>query len=135
MKRRVVEARFSAKRSANGYLTLDAGPAEPEVLLRGVDTDSAQWLEAGSFESVALEWGTDRVQVTLAARGAEHRLEADSAIVHEPRQRLYDALPLATFDSDARRFWNRVFRLMRIPGGRLLLKVLARGTASKRRPA
>jgi hypothetical protein len=35
-------------------------------------------------------------------------------------------LPLASIDADARRFWRRVFRLVRIPGGRYLLKVLTR---------
>ena len=30
----------------------------------------------------------------------------------------------SSIDADARRFWRRVFRLVRIPGGRYLLKVL-----------
>jgi hypothetical protein len=51
---------------------------------------------------------------------------AASAIVHEPLERLYESLPLASIDADARRFWRRVFRLVRIPGGRYLLKVLTR---------
>jgi len=34
--------------------------------------------------------------------------------------------PLASIDADARRFWHRVFRLVRIPGGRYLLKLLTR---------
>ena len=34
--------------------------------------------------------------------------------------------PLAGLDEKARRFWRRVFRLVRIPGGRHLLGVLAR---------
>jgi hypothetical protein len=49
-----------------------------------------------------------------------------SAIVHQPLARLYDGLPLAEFDSKTRRFWGRVFTLVRIPGGRHLLGVLAR---------
>jgi hypothetical protein len=48
------------------------------------------------------------------------------AIVHEPLPKLYAELPLAGFDERARRFWRRVFRLVRIPGGRHLLGVLAR---------
>jgi hypothetical protein len=40
---------------------------------------------------------------------------------------LYDSLPLADFDRSAQRFWNRVFRVMRLPGGRFLLRFLARG--------
>ncbi len=38
---------------------------------------------------------------------------------------LYDSLPLVKFDADARRFWRRVFGLVRIPGGRYLLKFLS----------
>jgi len=37
---------------------------------------------------------------------------------------LYAALPLAQFDRRARRFWRRVFLLVRIPGGRSLLGML-----------
>jgi hypothetical protein len=37
---------------------------------------------------------------------------------------LYESLPLVSIDADARRFWRRVFRLVRIPGGRFLLKIL-----------
>ena len=51
---------------------------------------------------------------------------ATSAIVHEPLGHLYESLPLVKFDAKARRFWRRVFRLVRIPGGRYLLKFLAR---------
>ena len=51
---------------------------------------------------------------------------AQSAIVHEPLPHLYETLPLVRFDAKARRFWRRVFRLMRIPGGRHLIGALAR---------
>jgi hypothetical protein len=44
--------------------------------------------------------------------------------VHEPLQDLYEGLPLASIDADARRFWRRVFRLVRLPGGRYLLRLL-----------
>jgi hypothetical protein len=53
-------------------------------------------------------------------------IRAQSVIVHEPLARLYEALPLVTLDAKARRFWRRVFRLVRIPGGRHLLGALAR---------
>jgi hypothetical protein len=53
-------------------------------------------------------------------------VEAAGAIVHEPLGHLYESLPLVSIDADARRFWRRVFRLVRIPGGRYLLKVLTR---------
>jgi hypothetical protein len=41
--------------------------------------------------------------------------------------KLYEALPLARFDAKARRFWGRVFWLVRMPGGRSLLKYFAGG--------
>jgi hypothetical protein len=53
-------------------------------------------------------------------------VEAAAAIVHEPLGRLYESLPLANIDANARRFWRRVFRLVRLPGGRYLLKLLTR---------
>jgi len=53
-------------------------------------------------------------------------VEAANAIVHEPLDQLYERLPLISIDANARRFWRRVFRLVRIPGGRYLLKLLAR---------
>jgi hypothetical protein len=59
------------------------------------------------------------------------RVEAAAAIVHEPARNLYAALPLAEFDGRARRFWRRVFLLVRIPGGRSLLGILAH--ASRKR--
>ena len=46
-----------------------------------------------------------------------------------------DILPLAQFDQKAKRFWGRVFRLMRIPGGRYLLRFLARSDIGGRRTA
>ena len=61
-------------------------------------------------------------------------VEAASAIVHEPLEHLYERLPLVSIDADARRFWRRVFRLVRIPGGRYLLKVLRARGGDKRSP-
>jgi hypothetical protein len=53
-------------------------------------------------------------------------VEVTAAIVHEPLGNLYESLPLASIDANARRFWRRVFRLVRIPGGRYLLRLLTR---------
>lgn len=53
-------------------------------------------------------------------------LEPGSVLVHEPRQGLYDALPLAKFDAETQRFWRRVFAIVRLPGGRFFLGLLAR---------
>jgi hypothetical protein len=53
-------------------------------------------------------------------------IRTQTVIVHEPLANLYAALPLATLDANARRFWRRVFTLVRIPGGRHLLGILGR---------
>jgi len=73
-----------------------------------------------------IEWHADEAVLRFTSAGQARTLELQSAIVHEPVPRLYDALPLADFDAKARRFWSRVFRLVRIPGGRFLLGALAR---------
>jgi len=66
------------------------------------------------------------VLLTFIAGEKVASVEAANAIVHEPLEHLYERLPLISIDADARRFWRRVFRLVRIPGGRYLLKLLAR---------
>jgi hypothetical protein len=61
----------------------------------------------------------------------DHRtvaVAAGAVLVHEPTERVYGGLPLATFTPPMRRFWRRVFRVVRIPGGRLLLGWLSRRT-------
>ena len=60
------------------------------------------------------------------ARNVAAIAQAKSAIVHEPLPFLYEALPLASVDAKHRRFWRSIFRIVRIPGGRYLLGVLAR---------
>jgi len=78
------------------------------------------------FDALRLEWNSpDSVAVVLGAAG--RLLEADSVVLHEPNERLYDGLALARFTPDARRFWQRIFWLVRLPGGRALLRLVARG--------
>jgi hypothetical protein len=70
------------------------------------------------------------VRVT-GADGIWH-FNSDSVFIHTPKTRLYENLPLASFDRDAQRFWKRVFRLIRIPGGRLLLGAITRRRRGRR---
>ena len=70
--------------------------------------------------------------VTLITDAGPHLLRARVAVAHEPLARLYDTLPLMSFDSQARRFWRRVFFLVRIPGGRRLLGLVARRAGGAR---
>ena len=122
---------FLARDLGHGVWRLtQAAPGTAEVYLQGgaklADVLQHAGTQGANLAAVDLEWRDGCVAVTVTGAAGIRRLEASSAIVHEPRDRLYDNLPLARFDSDAIRFWQRVFRLMRIPGGRLLLGFIAR---------
>jgi hypothetical protein len=106
-------------------LSQQAAPAL-DVWVRAAGPDAAGAFRTTSWDALDIEWRGARAQLELRSRGQTIRLEADSVIVHEPLARLYAALPLASFDARARKFWRRVFTLVRIPGGRSLLKILAR---------
>ena len=97
-----------------------------EVLLRGAGTAAPEILQEPSLASLGLEWSTDAVRVTTRDARGIRSLVSRSALLHEPRPRLYEKLPLASFDADAQRFWRRVFGLIRIPCGRYLLRFIAR---------
>jgi hypothetical protein len=101
-------------------------PNPIDIFLRGADSAAAEAFRPPEVESVCIEWRADVVQLSLTS--AQHSVvaTAQSAIVHEPLPHLYEALPLVRLDAQARRFWRNVFRLVRIPGGRYLLGVLAR---------
>ncbi len=101
-----------------------AGAAE--IYLRFAQASSAQLVNASTATTLGLVWRPDGAEVTLAGAFGAQRLEARTAIVHETKQRLYGNLPLADFDRSARRFWTRIFRVMRLPGGRYILRFLAR---------
>ncbi len=100
--------------------------AGAEIYLIGAEPDAIGIARDTAISTVALEWRDRGVQVTLTAIDGPKVLHARAALIHEPFGGLYQSLPLAQFDSDARRFWRRVFRLVRIPGGRQLLRFMAR---------
>jgi hypothetical protein len=101
-------------------------PGGAEIYLTGVDPQAAARVTQSPASRVGLVFGPGGVTVTLATVEGVRELMARSATVHEPLPRLYEALPLASFDARARRFWRRVFLLVRIPGGRRLLGLVAR---------
>ena len=103
-------------------------PVPIDVFVRGADFRAAETLRPSAVRDVDVEWRGEAVVLTLTSTGRRHSMSVQSAIVHEPLGRLYEALPLVSLDDKARRFWRTVFRLVRIPGGRLLLGVLARRT-------
>jgi len=80
-----------------------------------------------TFDVLRLEWdAANPVTVVLGEGATERLLTADSMQLQEPDRGLYDGLPLARFTPDARRFWQRIFWLVRLPGGRTLLRLVAR---------
>jgi hypothetical protein len=101
-------------------------PAGPEIYLIGADSSAARSLRETKVSAVALEWRDGGVFVTLTSIAGPMVLQARDALIHEPLGRFYHSLPLARFDSAARRFWRQIFRLVRIPGGRHLLRFIAR---------
>ena len=103
--------------------------AAAEVYLAGVGSDAGAALAGSTAIAVSVKWSGARAAVTLisAAEGAR-QFNSRTVIIHEPRPRLYDGLPLVVLDDAARRFWRRVFWISRLPGGRRLLRWIAQRT-------
>jgi hypothetical protein len=126
-KRRNLAGQFSALNLGPGAWHLArAEPAPADIFLRGVESGAPEALGSPNLREVDIEWLNDTVLLTVTVAERRMSFKAQSAIVHEPLARLYDDLPLVIVDDKARRFWRRVFRLVRIPGGRYLLGFLTR---------
>jgi hypothetical protein len=123
--RRQIPGTFVAQHLGAGVWRLSRSePGLIDVFVLGATPQAEDYLRTPSVRDLDIEWRADCALLgTVAMRGA---------IVHEPLPQLYAALPLAAFDERARRFWRRVFRLVRIPGGRHLLGVLARRSPGRR---
>ena len=118
---------FSASDRGNGSWQLDSSvPHEISIFIEDAAPGAADVFSAGTIHDLYIEWHDDSAQLTFAAGGRSATVKTAGVIVHEPLRLLYDGLPLARIDADARRFWRRVFRLVRIPGGRYLLRLLTR---------
>ncbi|HEY0799737.1 MAG TPA: hypothetical protein VGD54_02770 [Steroidobacteraceae bacterium] len=118
---------FQAHDRGNGAWQLTRrAPHEMAVFLRDAEHSAVHSFSAAPIADLGIEWHPERVLLTFMSGNRVATVEAASAIVHEPLGHLYESLPLVSIDADARRFWRRVFRLVRIPGGRYLLKVLTR---------
>src|ERR1700737_4597700 len=124
---------FITRDLGEGAWRLSRGEAAPiDVFLRGTESGAAEVLRSPFVRDIDIEWRAETVVLTMTSAEQLRTVKAQSAIVHEPLARLYDALPLVSLDAKARRFWRRVFRLVRIPGGRYLLGVVARRTRERR---
>ena len=125
--RRNLPGIFLAQDLGEGSWRLTRGEDAPvDVFLRGAEFGAAEALRSPPVRDIVIEWRAETVVLTMTSAEQPRIIETQSATVHEPLPRLYEALPLVGFDANARRFWDRVFRLVRIPGGRYLLGVLAR---------
>jgi hypothetical protein len=131
--RRNLPGTFITRDLGEGAWRLSRGEAAPiDVFLRGTESAAAEALRSPFVRDIDIEWCAETVVLTMMSAEQLRTVKAQSAIVHEPLARLYDALPLASLDAETRRFWRRVFRLVRMPGGRYLLGVLARRTRDRR---
>jgi len=109
-----------------------SAPAGAELLIRGAGPGAAEILRNAVPSAICVDWLKDGALVTLIGDAGRRQLRVRAAVMHEPLARLYESLPLVILDARARRFWRRVFLLVRIPGGRRLLKLLARRAGATR---
>jgi hypothetical protein len=126
LRRNYSGAFLAQKRGDDAWQLSRAAPHEMTVFLRHAEADAARAFGIGPIDDLGIEWQAEKVLLTFLAGGKVASVEAAGVIVHQPLAQLYENLPLASIDADARRFWHRVFRMVRIPGGRYLLKLLTR---------
>ena len=106
-------------------------PAPAEVLIRGAEPGAREVFSSQDVGDIDIEWQAAKVELWATSSGRRAAIASRSAIVHEPMAQLYEGLPLALPSPKSRRFWRRVFWLVRIPGGRLLLAAVARRTRDR----
>ena len=115
--------------SADCWRIDNLAPPHESLWLRriGAQTTAQASAVPQRLDCLTVVWRADGgADVTLVSRGESVTVGASTAMLHEPRERLYDSLPLPQYTRETARFWRRVFRIVRIPGGRLLLGLLAR---------
>jgi len=126
---RTLTGAFRAVHLAADTWQLTTGAAgSAEIYLSGVDRDAFAALDGSTPSAVTVAWSDAGATVTLISPGASKQFRSRAATLHEPRPQLYGGLPLVVMDNAARRFWRRVFLIARIPGGRRLLRWIARRT-------
>jgi hypothetical protein len=123
--RRNFSGAFMPQDCGNGAWQLTRpAPHDVQVFLRDAEHGAARSFGKTPIVDLGIEWRAAGVLLTFMSGDRVATVEAATAIVHEPLGRLYESLPLAIIDANARRFWRRVFLLVRIPGGRFLLRIL-----------
>jgi hypothetical protein len=133
MTRQSLPGPFSATKLDSGVWQLAADvPDGARVYLHGAGPETSKFLAGMRITALEFEWRSEDVMVRATGADGIRHFKSASVFIHTPAARLYDSLPLASFDADAQRFWKRVFRLIRIPGGRLLLGAIARRRRGRR---
>jgi hypothetical protein len=112
----------------DGAWQLSRTAPQTQIFLRDAESGAAKAFGTAPLVDLGIEWQQGKALLTFMSGDRVASVQAATAMVHEPLDHLYDSLPLAEFDANARRFWRRVFRLVRFPGGRYLLKLLRRGS-------
>ena|ERR1700761_376623 len=126
MRRNFSGAFMPQDRGRGEWQLIRSAPHDATVYVRDAQRDAAGIFGRGIVADLGIEWRGQEVLLTFMSNGKAASVAAGSAIVHEPLSGLYAGLPLASIDARARRFWRRVFALVRLPGGRVLLKLLTR---------
>jgi len=126
MRRNFSGAFMSQDRGGGVWRLIRSAPHETTVYVRDAQADAAKAFGLGHISDLGIEWRDEKTLLTFMSGGKASSVAAGGAIVHEPLGDLYASLPLASVDADAKRFWRRVFALVRLPGGRFLLKLLTR---------
>jgi hypothetical protein len=130
--RRNFSGDFAAQDLGKQVWRLSQGaPHRIDVIVQGTRQGATPSSVARAFgtepvTNLGIEWHSDMALLSFMSGDRVETVEGANVIVHEPLRHLYEGLPLAQFDQKAKVFWGRVFRLVRIPGGRLLLRFLAR---------
>jgi len=126
---------FRAQDLGSDAWALTTGVADGvEIQIGGAESDAAERLRGARLSAATVTWHSDGVSVALSSPEGLRQLKSRTAIIHEPLPGLYGGLPLAVLDERARRFWRRVFWLVRVPGGRRLLGLVARRAGGRARP-
>ena len=120
---RSLTGEFTLRELGQGTVNISAtGPSPLDIWVRGADT---QLGHISSCSSVDIDWLGDGVRVTLRQGAQSAQFRAGSALIHEPKPHLYDRLPLGSINARTKRFWQRIFALVRLPGGPRLVRYLA----------
>lgn len=127
MNRKTWTGAFRSERSSKRNWVI-ASVREPVVEITLLGADLGARVVSNGVQRVSIDWLSEGATVELTSGSDVSRIHAPTVLVHESLPTLYRALPLAHFDARARRFWQRVFLLVRLPGGRTILRLLARRT-------